>query len=226
MRRWALRLLPVAVVLGALVLGGSLLLGADGPGDQREPSEQSDQRGDEQEPAAAEPTDLSGWLLRADELPGAFADASSGVADTITTICAGQDATAGMRATGRSVAGFRREPPGVSVVQVVLELPDGQAAAFVERARELLATCDGVPDPASGLAFEYEAAGEDVEARLAATADGHVAARGTSVGSEAFLIESAFFHVGDVAQLVAVLAVNEPLDGLLAAALAAALMRE
>jgi hypothetical protein len=224
MRRWALRLLPVAVVLGALVLGGSLLLGADGPGDQ---SDQRDQRDDDtQEPAGAEPTDLSGWLLRADELPGAFADASSGVADTITTICAGQDATAGMRATGRAVAGFRREPPGVSVVQVVLELPHGQAAAFVERARELLATCDGVPDPASGLAFEYEAAGEDVEARLAATADGHVAARGTSVGSEAFLIESAFFHVGDVAQLVAVLAVNEPLDGLLDAALAAALMRE
>jgi hypothetical protein len=227
MRRWALRLLPVALVLGALVLGGGLLLGADGPGDRREQSEPSDRRDqrdhDAQEPAGAEPTDLSGWLLRTDELPGAFADASSGVADTITTICAGQDATAGMRATGRAVAGFRREPPGVSVVQVVLELPDGQAAAFVERARELLATCDGVPDPASGLAFEYEAAGEDVEARLAAAADGHVAARGTSVGSEAFLIESAFFHVGDVAQLVAVLAVNEPLDGLLDAALAAAL---
>jgi hypothetical protein len=170
-------------------------------------------------------TDLTGQLLEAGDLPGDFVDSSSDVADTITTICAGQDATAGLRATGRAVAGFRREPPGVSVVQVALELPDGDARAFVDTARELLGTCDGVPDPASALAFVYEPVEEGVDALLADATDDHVARRGVSVGSEAFVIDLAFFRVGDLGQLVAVLGFDEPLDGLLETTLDAALAR-
>jgi hypothetical protein len=170
-------------------------------------------------------TDLTGHLLEAEDLPGEFVDSSSDVADTITTICAGQDATAGLQATGRAVAGFRREPPGVSVVQVVLELPDGDARSFVEAARQLLGTCDGVPDPASALAFFYEPVDEGIDEVLAAATEDHVARRGVSVGSEAFVIDLAFFRVGDLGQLVAVLGFDEPMDGLLESALEAALTR-
>jgi hypothetical protein len=187
------------------------------------PPELDDEEADELE--VLDLTDLTGHLLEAGDLPGDYVDSSADVADTITTICAGQDATAGLRATGRAVAGFRREPPGVSVVQVALELPEGDARAFVEAARRLLGTCDGVPDPASALAFVYEPVEEGVDELLATATDDHVARRGVSVGSEAFVIDLAFFRVGDLAQLVAVLGLDEPLDGLLETTLQAALAR-
>jgi predicted small secreted protein len=175
-------------------------------------------------PTTTAPSDeLAPLLLTIDDLPAQF-EPSDTVDDTLTTVCAGQDATAGLRATDRAVVGFRSDPPGVAVVQIVLELVDDGAATFVAQADDLLASCDSVPD-LSGLAFEYEPVDPDVEALLAEGTDGHAARRGLSVGSGTFVLDLAFFHRGDTGQLVAVIGLDEDPGGLLGEVLAVVLDR-
>jgi hypothetical protein len=166
---------------------------------------------------------LEGLLLTADDLPEGFTPTED-VADTVTTFCAGQDATAGLQAEGRAIVGFTRTPAGASVIEVVFRFDDtGGAATFVEQAEELLADCSDVPD-ATGLAFTYEPLSEAVASTL--TGAEHFAGRfGTSVGSGDLTVETAVVAVGDVGALVAVLGVEQPradLDALATTAFAAA----
>jgi len=143
--------------------------------------------------------------------------------DTITSFCAGEDATAGLSASGRASAGFTRTPPGASVLQIVFRFDDDGAAAFVEAAEAILGRCQEVPD-FTGLAFSYEPVSEVVAASLAG-ADGSASRYGTSVGSGNLTSEVAVMRHGDVGQLVAVLGLEmsrEELDALAAAAFAAA----
>jgi hypothetical protein len=172
--------------------------------------------------APPDPT-LVELLLSEADLPDGFAP-SADVDDTVTTFCAGQDAAAGLSASGRAIAAFTRTPAGASVIEVVFRFERDGAARFVEQADELLTSCDGVPD-ATGLAFTYEPLGDAV----AATLEGATASAGrygTSVGSGDLTVQVAVARHDDLGVLVAVLGLEQSradLDALAAAAFAAAL---
>ncbi len=161
---------------------------------------------------------LGPLVLQAGDLPGSFT-ASDDVDDTITAFCAGQDATAGLRATGRALAGYRRDPAGASVIHLVFRFADDGAAAFVAQADQVLSSCNEVPD-VQGLAFTYEPVSPAVAAAVA-DADASATRYGRSIGSGNLTIDLAVFHRGDVGELVAVLGVDTPRDELDALATAA-----
>ncbi|HET6966978.1 MAG TPA: hypothetical protein VFI44_01820 [Ornithinibacter sp.] len=173
---------------------------------------------------APDDPELSALLLTTADLPPGFVPAED-VDDTITTFCAGQDAAAGLQASGRAVAGFTREQAGASVIELLFRFDDG-AAQFVEQAEEVLRACHEVPD-ASGLAFRYEPLGTVVSDSLA-PADASAGRFGTSIGSGELTTEVAVVQEGELGALVAVLGLDEPradLDALAATAFGAALDR-
>jgi len=129
--------------------------------------------------------------------------------DTITAFCAGEDATAGLRGSGRALVGLKRDPAGASVIHLVFRFEDDGAARFVAQAAEILDRCSSVPD-ATGLAFEYEPIGAGLDEIVAAATDAHVTRHGVSVGSGSLRIDLAVFHRGDIGELVAVLGVDLP----------------
>jgi hypothetical protein len=156
---------------------------------------------------APDDPELEALLLTTADLPDGFT-ATEDVADTVTSFCAGQDAAAGLRAEGRAIVGFTRAPEGASVIEVVFRFEDDGAAAFVDQAAELVASCSEVPD-VTGLAFTYEPLSAPVAASLAG-ADHSASAFGTSVGSGDLHVEIAAVAVGDLGALVAVLGLDEP----------------
>jgi hypothetical protein len=165
------------------------------------------------------------FVLEAGDLPGTFTP-SADVDDTITSFCAGEDAAAGLRATGRALAGYRRDPAGASVIHVVFRFADDGADAFVRQAEAILGRCHEVPD-VTGLAFSYEPVSPAVADALAG-AEASASRYGTSFGSGSLTIDLAVFRRGDVGALVAVLGVGTPrdqLDSLAMAAFAAAVER-
>lgn len=151
---------------------------------------------------------LVGHLLDAESVPEGFESSSDEVDDTVTAFCAGEDATAGLSASGRAAAGFTRTPPGASIIQLVFRFEDGGAAEFVAAAEAILSRCSEVPDM-TGLAFTYEPVTPEVAATLAG-ADASASRHGTSVGSESLTIDVAVLQHGDVGQLVAVLGLDLP----------------
>ncbi|HJR25354.1 MAG TPA: hypothetical protein VJ804_07770 [Acidimicrobiales bacterium] len=168
---------------------------------------------------------LDAVLVRQEELPAGF-EPSPDVDDTITAFCAGEDAAAGLQATGRALAGYRRQPEGASVIHLVFRFRTGDAERFVDQAAAILDRCSEVPDT-TGLAFTYTPAAPAVDAALAGT-DAHVARHGVSIGSGNLAIDIGVFRYGEVGELVAVLAVDatrDALDGLSAQAFAAASAR-
>ena len=174
--------------------------------------------------APDDPT-LEPLLLTVDDLPDGFT-ATEDVADTVTTFCAGQDATAGLRADGRAIVAFARTPEGASVFEVVFRFEDDGATTFVDQARELLTSCNEVPD-ATGLAFTYEPLGDAVAASLSG-ADDAASAFGTSVGSGELNVEIAAVSEGDLGALVAVFGADQPraeLDELASTAFEAAMAK-
>jgi hypothetical protein len=171
--------------------------------------------------APDDPT-LEPHLLSEDDLPDGFT-ATEDVADTVPSFCAGQDATAGLRAAGRAIVGFSRTPEGASVIEAVFRFEDDGAAAFVEQAEEILTSCSDVPD-ATGLAFTYEPLSAPVQSVLAG-ADTAASRFGTSVGSGDLTVEIAVVAEGDLGALIAVLGFDEPradLDALTATVFEAA----
>jgi hypothetical protein len=156
--------------------------------------------------AAANDPALRPLLIESSDLPAGFARAAD-VDRTVTTFCAGEDAAAGLQASGRALVGFTRTPAGASVVHVVFRFKDDGASAFVQQAKALLARCSNVPD-ATGLAFAYEAATPSVDAVLADT-EGHVTGHGTSAGSGKLAIDLAVFRKGDLGELIAALTVDQ-----------------
>jgi hypothetical protein len=168
---------------------------------------------------------LTPLVISADDLPDGFAP-SEDVDDTITAFCAGQDATAGLAASGRAVAGFTRTPPGASVIEVAFRFEGDGAEQFVTQAEELLTSCHEVPD-ATGLAFSYEPLSVPVAATLerVETSAGRF---GTSVGAGNLTVDIAVVQQGDLGALVAVLALDAPrteLDALAQAAFQAAVAK-
>ena len=172
---------------------------------------------------APDDPDVAARLITVDDLPSGFAP-SEDVDDTITTFCAGQDATAGLAADGRAVGGFTRTPPGASVIEVIFRFEANGAGGFVTQAEELLTSCTDVPD-ATGLAFTYEPVSDPVAASLT-SADASASRYGVSVGSGNLTVEIAVVQVGELGALVAVLGLEEPrpsLDALAIDAFTAAL---
>lgn len=168
---------------------------------------------------------LEARLIATADLPAGFAP-DADVDDTITAFCAGQDAAAGLQASGRAIVGFTRTPPGASVIQLAFRFDDDGAARFVEQAEALLTSCSDVPD-ATGLAFTYE----PVTAPVADALEGVDAAAsryGVSVGSGTLTLDVAVLQQGDLGTLVAVLGLDQPradLDELAVAAFTAAVER-
>ena len=142
------------------------------------------------------------------DLPDGFT-ASNDVDDTITQFCANEDATAGLQASEREVHGFTRTAGGASVIQLVFRFDDDGATAFVTQAGAILERCSGVPD-LSGLAFEYGAISQGLDAAVADASDRHVAKYGVSVGSGNLALNLVVLQRGDVGQLVAVLGLDLP----------------
>ncbi|MFL6205467.1 MAG: hypothetical protein ACJ739_08945 [Acidimicrobiales bacterium] len=174
--------------------------------------------------APDDPT-LEPVLLTAADLPDGFA-ATEDVAETVTTFCAGQDATAGLRADGRAIVAFTRTPEGASVIEVVFRFEDDGATTFVHQAGELMTSCSEVPD-ATGLAFTYEPLSPAVAASLT-DADESASAFGTSVGSGDLHVQIAAMVHEDLGALVAVLGFDEPradLDALASTAFEAAVAK-
>ena len=168
---------------------------------------------------------LSRRLIDLSALPGGFR-AAGDIDDTITAFCAGEDATVGLSASERVLAGFQRDEPGSSVVQLVFRFEDDDAAAFVAQTAAIIDRCSEVPD-LSGLAFDYEPVSEVLTNILAAT-DGHASGYGTSIGSGNLTVNIAAFHRGSIGQLIAVLGIGlarHELDELARAALTAAAER-
>jgi hypothetical protein len=160
------------------------------------------------------------------ELPPGFARDDTGIDTTVTSFCVGQDAAAGLQASARLAAGFRRQPPGASVVQLVFRFREGDADRFVAQAERMLSACSNVAD-LQGLAFTYEPASPDIDAVLSSS-DAHVTRYGASVGSAKLTEEVAVFRHGDVGQLIAVLGVDltrAELDQLAMAAFGSAIRR-
>lgn len=173
----------------------------------------------------ADAADLAAVLLRAEDLPAGFAPQAD-VNDTITTFCAGQDATAGLAASGRAIVGFTRTPAGASVIEIVFRFDGDGAARFVDQAEELLTSCSDVPD-ATGLAFTYEPAAAAVTAALE-DLDAVATRYGTSIGSGTLTVDIGVGRRGDLGVLVAVLGIEEPraeLEALAAQAFRAAAER-
>jgi hypothetical protein len=171
------------------------------------------------------PPELAPYLIAASDLPAGFAP-SGGADDTITSFCASEDAAAGLRATKRAVAAFNRSPAGASVLQMVFHFRSGDGARFVDQAGDALDRCSNVPD-IHGLAFAYSPVDPAVDAALAGT-DDHLARFGQSAGNGNLSEEIAVFRHGDIATLVAVLAVSTAradLDALATAAFRAAAAR-
>lgn len=180
---------------------------------------------DDGPPTTTAAESLVGLMLTSADLPEGFAP-SDDVDDTVTTFCAGQDATAGLRATAREIAGFTRTPPGASVIQVAFRFADDGAATFVDQADALLQGCDEVPD-GTGLAFTYEAVSLPLTDALSSTQTS-ASRYGTSFGSGNLTVNVAVFRQGDIGQLVAVLGLEQDraaLDALAEAALSAAVAR-
>ena len=159
-------------------------------------------------PDTTSPTDpeLQALMLASADLPAGFTD-SAAVDDTITSFCAGEDATAGLQAASREVRGFTRSPGGASVIQLAFRFRDDGAERFVAQAGAILDRCSGVPD-ATGLAFEYEPLSPDVEAAAGGAAEAHVGRYGVNVGSGSISINLVVRRDGDVGQLVAVLGLD------------------
>jgi hypothetical protein len=150
-------------------------------------------------------------LVTVEDLPSGFVP-DADVNDTITTFCAGQDAAAGLHASGRAIVGFSRKPAGASVIHLVFRFEPGDAAAFVTAAEDLLTSCSDVPD-ATGLAFTYEPVSDQVAATLEGT-DAKASRYGVNVGSGTLTVNIAVFQQGDEAHLVAVAASGESRDDL------------
>ncbi|HEY9555532.1 MAG TPA: hypothetical protein VIR58_02290, partial [Acidimicrobiales bacterium] len=169
---------------------------------------------------------LDSLLLGATDLPAGFEESSEGVDETITSFCAGEDATAGLQASARAVRAFARTPPGASVLQVVFDFEGTGAADFVAAADGILERCSDVPD-ATGLAFAYEPLAPAVAAPLEGV-EQSTGRYGVSAGSGSLTIDVAVFRTGSVGQLVAVLGLDLPreeLDALAAQAFTAAVAR-
>lgn len=212
----ARRRCATTALLAGLLLAGACSGGDDGASPTSTTAPDASSTSTTVDPA------LAPFLIQATDLPGAYR-AVGDIDDTITSFCANEDAAAGLRATSRSVAAFARDPAGASIVQLVFRFREGDAARFVQQAGEVLDRCSNVPD-IRGLAFSYEPVTPEVEAALAGT-DAHVARFGISAGNGSLTEELAVFHHGDIAHLVAVLAVDAPraeLDTLAAAAFRAA----
>lgn len=160
----------------------------------------------------AEDPALAALLLEATDLPAGFTPSSS-VDDTITAFCAGEDATAGLQASGRAVRGFSRAGGGASVIQLVFRFREDGATTFVAQADAVLSRCSGVPD-ATGLAFDYEPLTPGLEDPIAASSDSHTGRHGVNVGSGSLSIDLVVLQRGDVGQLVAVLGIDTPRDQL------------
>jgi hypothetical protein len=155
---------------------------------------------------------LQELLLAEDDLPEGFAVATA-AADTVTTFCVGQDATAGLQAAARALVTFKRTPEGAAVIQIVFRFKGAGASTFVAQATQLFETCNEVPGE-QGLAFTYGPAPSSVDAALAPTTS-HAARNGTSIGSGSLRSTTAVFQVGDdVAELVSVLGIDQPRDEL------------
>ncbi len=173
-------------------------------------------------PTVANDPELEGRLVRAQDLPPGF-EPSTDVNDTITAFCAGQDAAAGLQASGRAIVGFTRSPPGASVIELVFRFEADGAARFVAQAEELLTGCSEVPD-ATGLAFTYEPLNQPV-AKALTGATASASRYGVSVGSGDLTVQVAVLQQGDLAALVAVLGLRAPraeLDALATTAFTAA----
>jgi hypothetical protein len=173
------------------------------------------------------PTDpeLVPFLVTADDLPTGFTP-NADVDDTITAFCVGQDAAAGLRASGRAVAGFSRTPAGASVIELAFRFEGDGATRFVAQADTLFTGCNEVPDQ-SGLAFTYSPVSPPVSAALAG-ADSAASSYGVSIGSGNLTLNVAVVRRGDVGVLVAVLGLSQPredLDALAATTFAAVLAR-
>jgi hypothetical protein len=168
---------------------------------------------------------LEARLVTVEDLPAGFVP-DPDVSDTITTFCAGQDAAAGLQASGRAIVGFSRDPAGASVIHLVFRFGPGDAAAFVAAAEELLTSCSDVPD-ATGLAFAYEPVSPQVAATLEDT-DARASRYGVSAGSGNLTVNIAVFQQGEEAHLVAVLGLDQSraeLDELAATVFEAAVAR-
>jgi hypothetical protein len=207
--------------LVGVILGLTALAGCSDDGEATSSTTTTEERAT----VAPQDPELVDLLITADDLPAGFSP-SGEIDDTITTFCAGQDAAAGLSASGRALAGFTRDPAGASVIELVFRFEDDGAARFVEQAEELLTTCSEVPD-ASGLAFSYEPLSDAVAATLD-SAQASAGGFGTSVGSADITVQVAVVQSGDLGALVAVLGVEQPRvdsDALAARAFTAALER-
>ena len=170
--------------------------------------------------------ELAAHLLAVGDLPSGF-EVAAEVDDTITTFCANEDATAGLRASAREVRGFTRTGGGASVLQVAIRFDDDGAARFVDQASAILDRCSEVPD-VTGLAFTYEPLAAGLDAPFAGRADALVGRYGVNVGSGQLSIDLVVLRTGDVGQLVAVLGLDvqrQDLDALAAAAFEAVAKR-
>lgn len=210
----------------ALALLGLALLATACSDDDPAPPDTTSASTTTTSPGDGDQASLDALLIDPGDLPGEFT-ASSAVDDTITAFCAGEDATAGLQATGRAARGLSRTGGGASVIQLVFRFRAGDAAAFVDQAGAILERCSGVPD-ATGLAFDYEPLQPSVEAPVAQATDAHVGRYGVNVGSGDLSIELVVLRSGDVGQLVAVLGLDTPralLDDLATVAFTAAAER-
>jgi hypothetical protein len=170
--------------------------------------------------------ELAAHLLAVGDLPSGF-EVAAEVDDTITTFCANEDATAGLRASAREVRGFTRTGGGASVLQVAIRFDDDGAARFVDQAGAILDRCSEVPD-VTGLAFTYEPLAAGLDAPFAGRADALVGRYGVNVGSGQLSIDLVVLRTGNVGQLVAVLGLDvqrQDLDALAAAAFEAVAKR-
>lgn len=171
--------------------------------------------------------ELEAMLLEPADLPPGFSvETGADGADTISSFCLTEDPAAGLQASGRALVRMRRDPLGVALLQLVFRFRGDGAGTFVQQAEDIFERCNEVPD-GQGLAFSYEPAAAGIDETLAGT-DGAVARFGASVGSGSFSENIAVFRRGDVAQLVAVLALDTPraeVDALAEAAVRAAVAR-
>jgi len=215
-----MRRLAALLALGLLAAGSAACSGDDSGTSTTTlaPStESTDAAGPPETPAGPVPS-VPDLMLTAEALPG-FAEATD-VDDTITTFCAGEDATAGLQASEREVRGFQRSGGGASVIQVAFRFRDDGAARFVAQAEASLGRCSSVPD-GTGLAFEYEPVTDGLDRALADATEVIASRYGVSVGSGNLSINLAVALRGDVGLLVAVLGLDLPrsdLDALAATA--------
>lgn len=217
-----MRRLPALVALGLLAVS-AVACSDDGSGTSATtvaPSTESTpvDGTDDTTPTSTPVPSLVDVMLAPEDLPG-FA-AAADVDDTITTFCAGEDATAGLQASEREVRGFQQDGGGASVIQLAFRFRDDGAARFVAQAEASLGRCSSVPD-GTGLAFEYEPVSDGLAETLDGATDVVASRYGVSVGSGNLTVNLAVSHRGDVGLLVAVLGLDMPrseLDALAATA--------